>query len=60
MGSGIQAIVKANELSSIMTLCRHGFHIGVIAYMLQVSESTIHRIFVVWVVFIEAMFQCIM
>ena len=33
--SGIQATVKANELSSAMTVRRHGFHNDVLAYMLQ-------------------------
>ena len=29
------------------------------AYMLQIRESTIHRIFVVWAVFMEAIFSCL-
>ena len=40
MGSGIQATVKANELSLVMTVSRHGFHNGVMAYILQIGGST--------------------
>ena len=40
MSSGIQITVKANELSLVMTVCRHGFHNGAIAYVLQIAEST--------------------
>ena len=46
MGSGVQAIVKANELSSVMTVCRHGVQNGVMPYILKILESTIRRIFV--------------
>ena len=56
IGSGIQATVKTNEL--VMTVCRcrhrrrcrHGFHNDIMAYMLQIGGSTIHRVFVSWVV----------
>ena len=42
-----------------MTVCRHGFHNGIMAYMLQFGESAIHRIFVAWVVFVKAIFSCL-
>ena len=35
IGSGIQNTGKPNKLLSVMTVCRHGFHNGVMAYMLQ-------------------------
>ena len=35
IGSGIQTTVKLNKPLSVMTVCRHGFHNGVMAYMLQ-------------------------
>ena len=54
IGSGNQTTVKPNELSSNINVSRHGFHNGVIAYILQLGESIIHRIFVVWVVFMKA------
>ena len=31
----IQTIVKQNKLSSVMTVCRHDFHNGVMEFMLQ-------------------------
>ena len=40
-----------------MAVCRHGFHNGVMAYMLQFGA--IHRIFVAWVVFAKAIFSCL-
>ena len=42
-----------------MTVCRHGFHNGVMAYMLQFDQSAIPRIFVTWVVFVKAIFSCL-
>ena len=59
MGSGIQITVKSNEFSLAMTMCRNGFHNGVMTYVLLISESTIHIIFVAWVVFMEAIFSCL-
>ena len=34
-GSGIQNTLKLNKLLSAMTVCRHGFHNGVMVYTLQ-------------------------
>ena len=59
IGSGIQSTVKPNKLLSVITVCRHGFHNGVTAYMLQFGESIKHRIFVAWVVFVKAIFLCL-
>ena len=42
-----------------MTLCRRGFYNGAMVYMLQFCESTIHRIFVAWVLFVKAIFLCL-
>ena len=42
-----------------MTVCRHGFHNGVMAYILQFGYSAIHGIFVAWVVFAKAIFSCL-
>ena len=46
MGSGTQAIDKANELLSDTTVCTHGFYNCIIAYMLQIAERTIRKIYV--------------
>ena len=59
IGSGIQAPVKSNEILSVMIVCIHGFHNDVMACLLQIGESTIYRIFVAWVVFMEATFSCL-
>lgn len=40
-----------------MTVCKHAFHNGVTAYMLQIGESTLYKIFVLWVVFMEEIFS---
>ena len=42
-----------------MTVCRHDFRNGFMAYMLKIGKSTIYKIFVAWVVFIEAIFSCL-
>ena len=57
IGIGIQTTVKPNELSSAMTVRRYGFHNGAMTYTLQFGESTPHRNFVVWVVFMKAIFS---
>ena len=59
MGSAIQTTVKTNELSSIKPVYIHGFHNDVIICILKIDESTIHRIFVTSVVFMEAIFLCL-
>ena len=43
--SGIQTTDKPNKLLSVMTVCRCGFHNGVMAYMLQFGYSAVHRTF---------------
>ena len=43
----------------VMTVRRHGFHNGVMAYMLEFGYSVIHRVFVAWVVFVKATFSCL-
>ena len=58
-GNGIHTTVQPNKLSSVITVSRHGFHNGVIAYILQFGESTAHIIFVEWVVFVKAIFSCL-
>ena len=57
MGSGIQAVDKVNELLSNMSVCTNGLHNGIIAYVLQIGERTIHRIYVPWMVSMEAIFS---
>ena len=44
-----------------MTVCRHGFNNGAMAYMLQFGESAIHRIFIFMaqVVFVKAILSCL-
>ena len=59
MGSGIQATVKANELSLAIAVFSHGFCSGVMAHILQIEESTISRNFVAWLVLMQAIFPCL-
>ena len=42
-----------------MTVCRHAFHNGVIAYTFQFGESAIHRIFMARIIFVKAIFSCL-
>ena len=39
--------------------CIHGFHNGVMAYLLQFDEITTHIFFVAWVVFAKTIFSCL-
>ena len=55
-GSEIKSIVKLNKLSSVVTVCRHGFHNDVMAPMFQFGGGAIHRIYVAWVVLVKVMF----
>ena len=54
----IQAIDKTYAFLSVMTVCRNAFDNGVMAYMLQIHESTIHITFVACIVLMEAIFPC--
>ena len=42
-----------------MIVCRRGFDTGVLTYILQFGECTIHRMFVESVVFMKAIFSCL-
>ena len=41
IGSGIQNTAKPNKLLAAMTVCRHDFNNGVMAYMLQFGLNVI-------------------
>ena len=56
-GTGERSLDKATELLSFLTICRHSLHLGVMSYILEVEKSTVHRIFVGWVVFLETCFS---
>ena len=56
VGSEIKSIVKLNKLSSVVTVCRYGFHNDVMAPMFQFGGGAIHRIYVAWVVLVKVMF----
>lgn len=58
-GTGERTLDKPTELFAVLTICRHSLHQGVMAFMLKVGESTIQRIFVGWIVFLETIFTCI-
>ena len=59
IGSRIQNTGKPNKILSVMTVCRHGFHNGVMAYMLQLVKVLSTEIFLAWVVFVKAIFSCL-
>ena len=56
-GTGDRSIEKVTELLAFLTICRHGLHLGVMSYMLSRSNSTVYRIFVGWVTFLEFVFS---
>ena len=56
-GTGERCIDKATELLSVLTICRHSLHLGIMAYILNIGKSTIYRIFVGWIVFLETLFN---
>ena len=48
---------KATELLSVLTICRHGLHQGVMAFIIDKSKSTMQRIFIGWVIFLATIFN---
>ena len=40
----------------VTTVCRNGFYNGIMTYMFQIGEGAIHRIFVLWLIFMEVIF----
>ena len=52
---GERSIDYETELLSVLTVCRHGLHQGVMAFMLERSASTMQRIFVGWVLFLSTL-----
>ena len=56
-GTGKRCIDKATELLSVLTICRHSLHLGIMVYILNIGESNVYRFFVGWIVFIETFFN---
>ncbi|XP_065662741.1 uncharacterized protein LOC136085368 [Hydra vulgaris] len=56
-GTGTRFLEKKTELFSVLTLCRHALHLGVIGFMAGVSKSTMYRVFTGWVVFLDTIFS---
>ena len=50
--TGDHSINLQTELLAVLMICRHALRIGVMAYILHKSETTIQRIFNGWVMFI--------
>jgi len=59
IGTGERSVDEPTELFALLVICRHSLQRGVMAFMLKVGESTIQRIFVGWIVFLETIFTCI-
>ena len=55
-GTGYRSLDKQTELFSFLTLCRHSLHLGIMGHMLNVSQSTVNRLFIGWAVFLETLF----
>ena len=56
-GTGQRTLDKETELLSFLTTCRHALHYGVMAFMLNVSDSTVNRIFLGWALFLDSLFN---
>ena len=52
----MRSLDKPTGLFSVITICRHSLHQGVMAFMLKVGESTKQLISVAWIVFLETIF----
>ena len=48
---------KENELFACLIICRHALQLGVMAWILNISESTMSRIFEAWMTFGHAVFS---
>ena len=48
---------SATELMGVLTVCRHGLHQGVMRFKLELSDATIQRIFIDWVVLLATLFN---
>ena len=51
--TGERCIDKATELLSVLTICRHSLHLGIMTYILNIEKSTVDRILVDCIVFLE-------
>ena len=50
---------QETELLSVLTCCKHGLDLSIIAWMAEVSQTTMQRNFKSWLPFLLALFQCI-
>lgn len=52
-----RSLDKATELLAVLTICRHGVHQGLMAFFMDISKSTMQRIFIGWVIFVAGIFN---
>ncbi|XP_057302708.1 uncharacterized protein LOC130636876 [Hydractinia symbiolongicarpus] len=52
-----RSLDKATELLAVLTICRHGVHQGLMAFFMDISKSTMQRIFIGWVIFVAGIFS---
>ena len=48
---------KENELFACLIICRHALHLGIMGWILDISESTMSRVFEAWITFGHALFS---
>ena len=56
-GTGKKLLDKQTELFLYLCICRHSLHLGVMAFISDISASTTYRIFVAWALFLESTFN---
>ena len=56
-GSGQRSLDTKTELVTVLAICRHSLHFGVMAIVLDKSRVTVQRIFTAWVIFLATIFN---
>ena len=57
IGTTRKNVDKETELLGYLTICRHSLHLGIMAHMLNIFQSTVDRFFVGWAIFLETLFS---
>ena len=55
--TGDRSLSHQTELLAVLTICRQGLRISVMAYLLDRSDTTVERIFNGWVIFLATVFN---
>ena len=53
----VKSLLTMRHNFCVLTICRHGLDLSFMAFVLEKSVTTVHRIFTGWIIFLATLFQ---